>query len=396
MQRTIMSAVGDVPLSIWRLENAVECCNFGAERVEDGARGARYVPRAPAKERHCGRWSDATVETARPGRGAQCGMLVIVLVMICVGMGCGRSFAPAVVRVGEVSIDRATVSHWAKAISLGGEVALPVERTGETARERALSFLISSHWLIGEARDKGLIVSDAAIQHALQEKVDGMPNGEAEFKQESSSLGRAVADVKLEIRAELAAEKLSQMVAERVPRAARADAASYYHDHPAEFTIPALRLTDLIEEIPTRAGAIVLAKRLGRGSRFAEKALHERVRGETPSEESHEDNGRLVHAIYAAKLGTVAGPVRFHHGWALAVVRKILPARIRPLMAVEDGIVSRLTSQRRERARQRFIEAYRRKWVARTDCRPGFVVQKCSEYRGRLTPEPDPLSFRTY
>jgi foldase protein PrsA len=337
----------------------------------------------------------ATKEPVRVGRGARFGIWVVAVMAICAGWGCGRSTAPAVLRVGGVSIDRITVSHWSRAIGLGGEVVLPVERAGETDRERALNFLISARWLIGEATDRGLTVPEAAIQQTLQKKIDGIPNGEAEFKKESSSLGRTIPDVKLEIEAELAAKRLSQMVA-RVPHVTQADAVFYYEHHHAEFTIPELRMTDLIEEIPTSAEAIALAKRLGHGLRFAEKALHERVRGESPFEESHSDNGRVVHTIFTAKPGTVAGPVRFHHGWALVVVRKILPARIRSMKSVEGGIVSHLTSQRQALARQRFIEAYRRKWVAKTDCRPGFVVQKCSEYRGRVLPEPDPLSFRTY
>jgi hypothetical protein len=298
--------------------------------------------------------------------------------------------------VGDVAIGQATVAHWARAISAGESSGGPLGQLHGSARERALEFLISARWLIGDATERGLAASDATVERKLRDRIDAVPNGEAEFEKEISSLGRTSADVKLEIEAELAAAKLSQMVARHVPAVTPAEVAGYYRHHQAQFRIPDLRITDLIEAIRTRAGAIALGRRVGPGKRFAAKAVNERVRKQTPYEEAHRDNGALVHTIFAAKPGTVAGPVRFHHAWALVVVRKVLPARIKPIGTVQEEIAGRLASERRALARKSFIAAYRRKWLARTDCRPGFIVQKCSQYRGRLLPEPDPLSFRSY
>jgi foldase protein PrsA len=325
--------------------------------------------------------------------------LVLLGGIVTVGGASGCSGGAPVrtaLSVGDVAIGQAAVAHWARAISAGEGSGGPLGQLHGSARERALEFLISARWLIGEAAGRGQAASDDTVERKLRDRIEAVPNGEAEFEKEISSLGRTGADVKLEIEAELAAAKLSQMVARHVPAVTPAEVAGYYRNHQAQFRVPDLRTIDLIEAIRTRAGAIALGRRTGPGKRFAAKALHELVRKQTPYEEAHRDNGALVHAIFAAKLGTVAGPVRFHHAWALVVVRKVVPARIKPLAAVREEIAKRLASERRALARQSFIAAYRRKWIARTDCRPGFVVQKCSQYRGRLLPEPDPLSFRTY
>lgn len=85
-------------------------------------------------------------------------------------------------------------------------------------------------------------------------------------------------------------------------------------------------------------------------------------------------------------------PARFGSTWVLAVVRKIIPARIRPIATVEGEIATRLSRERRRLALLGFIRAYRSKWRAKTDCRAGYVVQKCAQYHGVVATEGNPLA----
>ena len=61
---------------------------------------------------------------------------------------------------------------------------------------------------------------------------------------------------------------------------------------------------------------------------------------------------------------------------------------------VREKFAARLASWRHRLALLAFLEAYRSKWIAKTDCSPGFVVQKCSPYRGPTIPEGGLLSDR--
>jgi parvulin-like peptidyl-prolyl isomerase len=307
-------------------------------------------------------------------------------------IGCGSgSSGPVVVRVGEASIGAPIVSHWAHAFALGKEVGGAVGESHDTARERALDFLISASWLIGEASDRGVRVPDAMVERRLQERVESVLNGESEFKEELASLGQTTADVKLEIEAEMAAAMLRAMVSRQVQPVTQADVSDYYAHDRGQFRVAALRSTDLIEAIPTRAAAIALGRRIGAGRRFAGMALHEQVAMETPREATRRGNAELVDTIFAAVPGRVAGPVRFRNGWALVVVRRVVPGSVKPLAAVKEQIAAQLTRNRRRAALLSFIKAYRSKWVAKTDCIPGFVVQKCSRYHGPVASEGDPL-----
>ncbi|HTA05586.1 MAG TPA: peptidylprolyl isomerase, partial [Solirubrobacteraceae bacterium] len=124
---------------------------------------------------------------------------------------------------------------------------------------------------------------------------------------------------------------------------------------------------------------------------FTKRAIRELVPRQSPSEDAHRENGRMVRAIFATPPGRVGGPVTFHSSWVLLVVRKLVPSSIEPLSKVKAEISEQLSEERQRRALASFLEAYRREWTAKTSCKRGFVVQKCSEYRGQLASEGNPL-----
>jgi PPIC-type PPIASE domain len=317
----------------------------------------------------------------------------VALPVIAGVVGCAGSPRLVAVRVGDVSIGARVISHWARIIDLDGEVDGSLVVSHGTSRERALAFVISACWLTGEAVDQGIAISGATIERRLQERIESVPNGKSEFEREISSTGRSIADVKLEIEAESAAARLRAMVARRVHPVTQASVDDYYRHNQAHFRVPEIRVTDLIEGIHgTRAAAVALGRRIGPGRRFAELSLHERVARPIPSEASHRENGALVRSIFTAVPGEVAGPTRFNDAWVLVVVRSVVPAGIRPLAAVREDVAARLASRRHRRVLLAFIKAYRGKWIRKTDCSPGFVVQKCSLYHGPTAPEGNPLS----
>jgi hypothetical protein len=51
------------------------------------------------------------------------------------------------------------------------------------------------------------------------------------------------------------------------------------------------------------------------------------------------------------------------------------------LSAVSTSIRQELRSQDEERSFAAFKTAFRKRWTARTDCRPGYVVLECRQYR---------------
>jgi len=315
---------------------------------------------------------------------------VVLAITACAG--CGSGSAAIAVRTADTPIERSAVAHWAKAVGPEVGIATWLARSADSAREKALAVLISANWLKGEAVARGLRVSKSKVEHGLDERIDSVPNGRSEFEKELAATGRTVADAELEIEAETAATALRAMVLREVPPVAHGDIVNYYERHRAQFHVPELRIVDLRENSPTRSAAVELGRRLGPGRRFAKGALREHVAKQTAYEAAHRENGELVHTIMTARVGRVAEPVSFKRAWVLAVVRKVIPARFKPITAVAAEIGARLSAERRRLAMSNFVKAFRSKWTAKTDCRPGYVVQKCAQYRGPIAPESNPLT----
>lgn len=311
--------------------------------------------------------------------------------MVTVAACGGGSRGSVVVRVGDVSIDGSTVNRWAKATALSIEGGAFVESNG-SPRQHAVQFLIMAHWLIGEARDRGRTISRDTVERRVRERVDAFPNGKPEYERELSAGYQTSEDAELEIEAEVAGRIVRSFRPSNAGRATRSEVIDYYRRHASQFRAPPLRVVDLIEGLPSRGAAILLGKRLGPGERFARRAAHEHVAPETPAEAARWGNGELVHAIYAAPIGKVAGPARYADHWVLIVVRKTVPAGAVPLAQVEAKIATRLSGEHHRRAQRDFLQAYRRKWIARTSCSAGFVVWGCSQYRGSSPEETNPLT----
>jgi hypothetical protein len=225
------------------------------------------------------------------------------------------------------------------------------------------------------------------VQHGLQQRIKAAPDGSSEFQEEIAATGQTLADVKLEVKAALAMARLRQSISRSVPALTQAQIADYYKRHLQSFRMPDRRVVDLIEEIHGYSRAVALGKRLGAGKRFAKRAQRELVPLQTPYEDAHRANGRMVEAIFATLPGRIGRPVIFHGRWVLLVVRRIIPSSIQPLSKVSAEIAERLAADRRANALASFLEAYRREWTANTSCAAGFLVQRCSGYRGRLVPE---------
>jgi hypothetical protein len=218
----------------------------------------------------------------------------------------------------------------------------------------------------------------------------GARSNTAKINKALKATGRTISDVEFEARAALSAAKLREAILRQAPVATEAEVADYYRSHRALFR-PERRVVDLIEQLKSRPAAAALGSSLGPGPRFAKRAIHETVVRPTPQEEKRNFNGSLVHAIFAAPLHIVAPPVSYLGLWVVFVVRNSNRVVLR-LPEATHTIAERLLTAHQQDALNAFAMKYQREWRARTTCRPGFIVPKCSESARSLQDEADPLS----
>jgi hypothetical protein len=63
-------------------------------------------------------------------------------------------------------------------------------------------------------------------------------------------------------------------------------------------------------------------------------------------------------------------------------VTRVVPPKRKSLAHVEHSIRQQLEREQQRRSLTRFIGAWRAKWIARTDCARGYVVELCRQYSG--------------
>jgi hypothetical protein len=258
-------------------------------------------------------------------------------------------------------------------------------------KARALSFLIGSYWLIDEAAKEGMRVRADEIGERLRERERSFPNGKGEFDESLQAIAHTVADVELEIAAELASEAIRRRLQEREPGVSDAAVAAYYRAHMGRYYIPELRDFDIAENFPSASYARKVIREVKAGRSLASTSLHESLPRKSFSFYNGEKRA-IYEEIFKIKPHTLSQPIELNGLYFLIEVTRVTPPRVESLAQVRRTIARKLRIERQRHTLAAFIASWRRTWTAQTSCSRGYVLQKCRQYRGDRAPE-DPLQL---
>ena len=296
-----------------------------------------------------------------------------------------------VARVGDTAITGATLSHWISV--LNQEAATHGSGSSLALQHQALSFLVSAAWLIGEAADRGQAVSGTEVDRRFQQKSrESFPGGEHELDEFLKGTGQTVADLKLKIGVELASARMLRALKSSEPGVSATQVAAYYQQNKSRFEIHERRDVELVE-VKTEAAAKQAKKEIEGGKSIAKMSPY-RETIERYSGVGGPAAPRIEAAIFAAKPNVLTGPLKLHYVYSVFVFRRAAPAVQKPLAEVEGSIRAQLLTEQHQRTITEFADALERRWTPQTDCRPGFVVRQCRQYKGPQpsTPE-DPFTL---
>jgi hypothetical protein len=303
----------------------------------------------------------------------------------------GIADTATVVRVGDQAISKATVDHWANVIRRGGAFSGFRGKPDGTDKQRALALLISSDWLIGEAARQGTPVAEATVEQALAER----EHEGGEFQKRLRATGQTVAGIKLEMRAELAAEAVREKLAEQADDVTQQEVLDFYRQNRRLFSTSEVRVTDLLENQPSPAAATAFVSRAGTGRRFAKVAYHEQVTS-SPGFTRTPEKARLVNAIFSARPGVVSQPMPLNGHWTVFVVRRVLPERPESFAQAQIEATKRLRVIRQKGLKAKFDREFTALWRSRTKCESGYVGPGCPQSAAVLGVYEDPFSRRAH
>jgi foldase protein PrsA len=255
-------------------------------------------------------------------------------------------------------------------------------------KQQVLGYLISADWVIGEASDQGVKVTDNEVKKQFNQIKSQQFPKEADFQKFLTSTGYTVSDVLLRVKLDLLSQKIQKKVStDAGKKPSEKEVKAYYEQHKSQYGQPERR-NILIVLTKTQAQAEAAKKEIQSGKSFASVAkkssidpVSKAAGGSLPGVVKGQEEKALDAAVFGAKLNVLGGPIKTPFGYYIYEVKKTLPANQQPLSQVQSSIKQQITAQKQQKALSEFVKNFRKKWTARTECRNGYSVQDCKGYK---------------
>jgi foldase protein PrsA len=259
-------------------------------------------------------------------------------------------------------------------------------------KQEVLNFLISSQWVVSEANEMGVHVSEEEVKKQFETlKSQQFPKEQA-YKEFLARTGETEADLIMRVRLQLLARKIQEKIAKTAKKKpSKSEIEKYYNEHKSQYGKPERRNLSIILT-KNEAGAKAAKAEIEGGKNFATVAkavsidpLSKSNGGSLPEVTRGEEEKALDEAVFAAKEGTLSGPVKTPFGYYVFKVNKVLPSSQQSLAQSEAAVAAAMSTQGSQKALTKFVEEFRKKWTGRTECRSGYVVPDCTEYKAPKT-----------
>ncbi len=258
-------------------------------------------------------------------------------------------------------------------------------------KQEVLGFLISSTWVLGEAKSMGVKVSDKEVTNQfLHIKHQQFPKA-AEFEKFLQTSGQTVSDLVLRVKLNMLSQKIQQKIVKSKPTISHAEAAKYYNENKSRYGTPEKRNVEMILT-KTEQQAKEAKQEIESGKSFSEVAKKRSIDPTTKAKGGQlgeivngQEATQLDAAVFAAKANQLGGPVKSPFGYYVYNVLGVKPGSANELSKVEASIKQTLASQKQQKALSDFIKNFKKKWQGKTDCRSEYVVADCKQYKAPKT-----------
>jgi foldase protein PrsA len=255
-----------------------------------------------------------------------------------------------------------------------------------------LGFLISSQWVIGEAGALGVKVSDTEVKKRFEQiKTQQFPKP-AEFEKFLASSGQTVSDLLLRVKLNLLSSKIQQKIVKAKSNVTQAQITKYYNEHQSRFGVPEKRSVEIILT-KTEAAAKKAKREVESSKNFASVAkrvstdpVSKTNGGLLPEVVKGQEEKSLDTAIFSASKNVLSGPIKTAFGYYVFEVKSVTAGSQQTLAQAQASVKAQLVATAQQGALSKFVKDFKKKWTAKTDCRAGFVVTDCKQYKAPKTP----------
>ncbi len=259
-------------------------------------------------------------------------------------------------------------------------------------KQEVLNFLISSQWVVSEASEQGVSVSEEEVKKQFQTLKSQQFPKESAYKEFLARTGETEADLLMRVKLQLLARKIQEKVTKSSKKKpSKSEVEKYYNEHKSQFGKPERRNLQIIltkneEQAKAAKSEVESGQEFGSvAKRVSIDPLSKSNGGSLPEVTRGEEEKALDEAVFAAKTGVLSGPVKTPFGYYIFKVNKVLPSTQQSLAEAESAIAAQISSQGSQKQLTKFVEEFRKKWMGRTECRSGYEVSDCKGYKAKTS-----------
>jgi foldase protein PrsA len=260
----------------------------------------------------------------------------------------------------------------------------------EGLRDQVMQLLIQNEWVVGEAEQQGIEVSDAEVRKAFEEQKKQSFPKEKDYQEFLKTSGFTEQDILFRVRLEQLSNKLRDKIIKGKDQVSDAQVKAYYEKNKQRFAQPERRdLRIVLTRDKAKAEQAKDALESGQSwkqvaRKFSIDQASKNQGGTLLAVAKGQQEPALDKAVFDAEKGKLVGPVKTQFGWYVFQVQKVTPASQQSVQEASQTIKGILASENQQKALDTFIKDFQKEWKEKTNCRKGFVTQDCSE-----APKPD-------
>jgi foldase protein PrsA len=251
-------------------------------------------------------------------------------------------------------------------------------------RDQVLDFLIRSYWYQADAASQKIKVTDKQIQQAFQVAKQAQFPTDTQFQNFLKQTGQTLQDILYRVRVNQIYKKLLAKAGSTVTPAA---IQSYYSAHQQQFGTPESRNLRIILT-KNKAQAQQALSALQHGGNWQATAKQYSTDQSTKNKggvlnnvAKGQQDQALDQAAFSAKANKLSGPVQGQFGYYVFEVTGIKAGTQQSLAAATPSIRQILTQQGLSSAQNVVDARAKKKYLSRTECRSGFVMNDCKGYK---------------
>ena len=270
----------------------------------------------------------------------------------------------------------------------------------EQLRDQVLSLLTSFVWIEGEAEEMGIKVTDAEVKKSFdQQKKQSFPK-DADYQKFLKDYGQTEQDVMQRVKLDLLSNKIRDNVIKGKDKVTDAQIKDFYDKNKERFAQPERRdLRIVLTKNEAKADEAKAALESGESWKSVAKeySIDEASKsqgGKLPAQAQGTLEKALDEAVFNADKEEIVGPVKTQFGYYVFEVDKVSKASQQTLEQAKETIRQTLQSQNQQKALDKFVTDFQKKWKEKTECQEGYVTQQCKN-APKPTPTPSAAAPQT-